>query len=163
DTALLMPLTEFPPDLALIDGYESAPDGLVGIIACPDPRRPRRLYAGCDALAVDLVASRHLGLERPRDSFILEAACHWFGDPTPRIDIVGPDDPVAGWRHPQHNELAALLSLVANPVYQFASFRGGAFLPPMDEEAFPRRQRDGLLLRFERRAIQSLLGMRRRA
>ena len=163
DTALLMPLTEFPPDLALIDGYESAPDGLVGIIACPNPRRPRRLYGGCDALAVDLVASRHLGLERPRDSFVLEAACHWFGDPTLRIEIVGPDEPVEGWRHPHHNELAALLSLVANPMYQFASFRGGAFLPPMDETAFPRKEREGILLRFERRGIQTLLGMRRRA
>ncbi|HSF15909.1 MAG TPA: DUF362 domain-containing protein [Vicinamibacteria bacterium] len=163
DTALLMPLTEFPPDLAVIDGYESAADGLVGIIACPFPPAPRRLYAGRDALAVDLVASRHLGLERPRDSFILDAACHWFGDPTPRIEIVGPDEPVNGWRHPHHNELTALLSLVANPVYQFLSFRGGAFLPPMDEDAFPRKQRDGIVLRLERRAIQSLLGMRRGA
>jgi uncharacterized protein (DUF362 family) len=163
DTAILMPLTEFPPDLALIDGYESAPDGLVGIIACPEPRRPRRLYAGSDALAVDLVASRHLGLERPRESFLLDAACHWFGDPTAETAVVGPDEPVAGWRHPHHNELAALLSLVANPMYQFASFRGGAFLPPMDERAFPRKQREGALLCCERRGIQWLLGMRSRA
>jgi pimeloyl-ACP methyl ester carboxylesterase len=48
DTALLMPLTDFPPHFALIDAYDSAADGLVGIIGCRTPPRPRRFYAGRD-------------------------------------------------------------------------------------------------------------------
>ncbi len=159
DTALLMPLTEFPPDFALIDGYDSAADGLIGIIACPNPPRPRRFYAGADALAVDLVATRHLGLENPRDSMVLDAACHWFGDPTPELSVIGPDEPVSPWRSPYHNEVTTVLSLLASPVYQLASHRGAAFLPPMDEDAFPLKSRGGWPLRLERLLLRKLLGM----
>jgi len=159
DTALLMPLTEFPPDFALIEGYESAADGLVGIIACPRFPRPYRLYAGADALAVDLVATRHLGLPNPRDSYVLDAACHWFGDPSPSLTVVGPDEPVPGWRSPYANEITSLLSLLANPVYQLLSARGSTFLPPMDPEAFPLKEKESWTLRLEKATLRKLLGM----
>jgi uncharacterized protein (DUF362 family) len=159
DTALLMPLVEHPPDFALIDGYRSAADGLVGIISCPRPARPLRLYAGADALAVDLIAAVHMGLSQPRDSLLLDAACHWFSDPTQRIEVVGCDEPIEGWRGPLHNELSSLLSLVANPVYQFASGRGAVFLPQMDEEAFPRKTRGTASERAQRFFVRKLLGM----
>ena len=107
--------------------------------SAPRPKRPYRLYAGTDALAVDLVATRHMGLSNPRDSSVLDAACHWFGDPSETIEVVGTDEPIDGWRSPYHNELTSLLSLIANPVYRFASHRGESFLPPMDEKAFPFR------------------------
>ena len=116
DTALLMPLTEFPPDFALIDGYASAADGLVGIIACPRFPTPHRLYAGADALAVNMVATRHMGLANPRASVVLDAACHWFGDPTDAIEVVGRDEPVSEWRSPYANGWTSFLSLLANPV-----------------------------------------------
>lgn len=159
DTAILMPLTDFPPHFALIDAYDSAADGLVGIIGCRNPPRPRRLYAGRDALAVDIVATRHMGVPEPRRSLILRSACHWLGDPTGRIEVVGCDEPIPGWRGPYATELSALLSLVAYPVYQFASGRGAAFVPRVDATAFPRLHRESLFLRGYRRVIRGLVGL----
>ena len=159
DTALLMPLTEFPPDFALIDGYASAADGLVGIIACPRFPKPHRLYAGADALAVDMVATRHMGLANPRASVVLDAACHWFGDPTDAIEVVGMDEPLSPWRSPYANGWTSFLSLLANPVYQFASARGETFLPPMDVEAFPPKNATSSIVRVERALLRKLLGM----
>ena len=52
---------EFPPHFSLIDGYDAVADGLLGVIACPRPLQPKRIYAGADVLAVDLVAARHVG------------------------------------------------------------------------------------------------------
>lgn len=161
ETALLMPVIDFPPHFSLIDGYDSAADGLIGIIACPKPPRPYRMYAGRDTLAVDLVATRHLGLDNPRESRILDAACHWFGDPTPETRVEGCDERVAMWRSPYQNELTTLLSLVANPVYQLGSFRGAAFLPPMDEDAFPITSPGSTVVRCERWLLHRILRMRR--
>ena len=154
-----MPLTEFPPDFALIDGYASAADGLVGIIACPRFPKPRRLYAGADALAVDMVATRHMGLANPRASVVLDSACHWFGDPTDAIEVIGTDEPVSPWRSPYVNGWTSFLSLLANPVYQFASTRGETFLPPMDAEAFPPKNAASSIVRVERALLRKLLGM----
>ena len=77
----MMLLDAFPPDFALLDAYDSAADGLVGVMGCPRPKVPQRLYAAADALALDMVAARHMGVRDPRQSSILRAACHWFGDP----------------------------------------------------------------------------------
>jgi uncharacterized protein (DUF362 family) len=159
DTAILMPLAEFPPHFGLIDGYDSAADGLVGIIACPNPPRPRRLYASGDALAVDLVATRHMGLSDPRQSYFLGAACQWFGDPTERIEVMGPDEPLPGWRHPYYSGASTLLSLLAYPAYQFAFGRGAGFIPPMDPKAFPPKARAGWWLEAQRWFIRRLLGI----
>lgn len=76
----MMLLDDFPPHFAILDGYESAADGLMGVMGCTRPPSPRRFYAGADALAVDLVAGRHLGLEHPNQSRILQTACQWFGE-----------------------------------------------------------------------------------
>jgi hypothetical protein len=159
DTAILTPLTDFPPDFALIDAYESAADGLVGIIGCRTPRRPNRFYAGNDALALDMVATRHMGVHDARRSLILRSACHWFGDPTGRIEVIGCDEPIAGWRGPYDNELWAALSLMAYPVYQFASGRGSAFIPRFDGAAFPPRGRASILHEGYRRFIRALVGL----
>ncbi len=160
DTALMMLLDAFPPHFSLVEGYDRAPDGMVGIMGCPDPRRPRRLYAAEDPLALDLIAARHLGLRDPRRGSFLRAGCHWFGDPTPQVHLVGPDEPVRGWRDPYHNEWATLLSLVAMPVYRYGSCRGALFVPEMDTEAFPPREREPRRLRAARRVVQALLGLR---
>src|SRR5439155_395317 len=76
ETAVMMLLDDFPPHFALLDGYDSGADGLMGVMGCPRPPAPRRFYAGADALAVDLVAGRHLGLAHPNQSRLLQAACH---------------------------------------------------------------------------------------
>lgn len=159
-TAIMMLLDEFPPHYALLDAYDLAAEGLVGVMGCPRPPSPKRLYAGGDALAVDMVAARHMGMRDPRESSILRAACHWFGDPSGRIEVVGPDEPLAGWRGPYHNELSTLLSFLALPIYVRGSGRGSLFVPEMDEEAFPPLQPEGTLLKAGRRGVRRLLGLR---
>jgi uncharacterized protein (DUF362 family) len=163
DTGIMMLLGDFPPHFALLDAYDQASDGLVGMMGCTRPPRPRRLYAGADALAVDLTAARHLGVRDPHSiSQILRAACHWFGDPGGRIEVVGCDEPVAGWRGPYADEVSALLSFLAYPVYQFGSGRGALFVPEMDERAFPPLVHESALLGFARRAVRQLLGLHHR-
>src|SRR5262249_5688226 len=137
ETAIMMLLDEFPPQFAILDAYASAADGLVGVMGCPRPKQPMRFYAGVDALAVDVVAARHMGVEDTCKSSVLRAACHWFGDPTGHIEVVGPDEPLKAWRDPYHNELSTMLSLLAFPVYVIGSGRGSMFLPEMDQSAFP--------------------------
>jgi hypothetical protein len=44
-TAIMMLLDEFPPHYALLDAYDSAADGLIGVMGCPRPKSPKRLYA----------------------------------------------------------------------------------------------------------------------
>ncbi|MEM7342658.1 MAG: DUF362 domain-containing protein [Chloroflexota bacterium] len=159
-TAIMMLLDDFPPHFALLDGYDLAPDGLVGIMGCPKPQTPRRLYAGSDALAVDMTVARHLGIQHPRESSVLLAAYHWFGGWSETVKVVGVDEPIAGWRGPYHNDLWTLLSFLAEPVYTFTSGRGTLFVPEMDENAFPPLKSPGFLLRFGRKALQILLGLR---
>ncbi|HEY4000863.1 MAG TPA: DUF362 domain-containing protein [Candidatus Xenobia bacterium] len=157
-TAAVMALDDFPPDFALLEGWDAAPDTLMGVIACPDPLQPRRLYAGRDALAVDLVAARHVGLSHWSRSPLLRMACHWFG--APEVRVVGCDTPVAGWRGPYQNEWTSLLSLLAQPVYTLASKRGAVFVPQMDVEAFPPLRAESTLLRWRRASLRRLLGYR---
>ncbi len=161
DTAIMMLLGDFPTHFALLDGYDLAPDGMLGMMGSPRPKTPRRLYAGTDCLAVDMVAARHMGMDDPHTANMLRSACYWFGDPSPRIQVVGPDEPIPGWRGPYANEWSSLLSLLAYPVYQFGSGRGALFVPQMDESAFPPIKREGLLLRVGRWSIQVFLGLRR--
>jgi hypothetical protein len=160
ETAVMMLLDEFPPHFVLLDAYDSAADGLVGVMGCRRPKSPHRLYAGRDALAVDGVAARHLGVKDPRSSSLLLAAQHWFGDPSAPIEVVGCDEPIADWRGPYHNDVSSLLSFLAFPVYVMGSGRGSLFVPDMDEKAFPPRQRIGSSLRLARHGVQTLLGLR---
>jgi hypothetical protein len=101
-----------------------------------------------------------MGVRDPRESSILRAACHWFGDPGERVEVVGVDEPIADWHGPYHDDLSALLSIVALPVYVWGSGRGAMFVPEMDERAFPPLEPEGRLLRFGRRAVRRLLRLR---
>jgi uncharacterized protein (DUF362 family) len=159
ETAIMMLLDEFPPDYALLDGYDLAADGLVGVMGCPRPPSPHRLYASGDALALDRVAARHLGMRDARESSILRAAFHWFGEPDAEPRVIGVDEPVAGWRGPYHSELSTLLSVMAYPVYVLGSGRGALFVPQMDEEAFPPLEKEGLLLRAGRGLVRRIIGL----
>ena len=162
ETATMMLMDEFPPHLSILDAYEQAADGLVGIMGCTRPVTPLRFYAGRDALAVDIVASSHMGLNDVREAANLRAACHWFGDPEESIEIDGPDEPVPDWRSPYHSEFSAMLSFVALPVYVLGSGRGALFVPEMDQEAFPPLRSESVPLRLGRYGIQNLLGLRHR-
>jgi uncharacterized protein (DUF362 family) len=159
ETAIMMLLDAFPPHFAILDAYQSAADGLVGVMACPRPKRPLRIYAGPDALAVDMVAARHMGLQDPRQSSLLRVACHWFGKPAQEIPVIGTDEPLMDWRDPYHNEISTLLSLMAAPVYVMGSGRGSMFLPEMDVNAFPLIRSENLTQRVGRRCIRRLLAI----
>ena len=156
----MMLLDAFPPDFALVDAYDSAPTAWSASWAARALLVPYRLYAACDALALDIVAARHMGVRDPRQSSILRAACHWFGDPGARVEVIDVDEPLAEWRGPYHNDLSAFLSILALPVYVWGSGRGTLFVPEMDEQAFPPLKRAGRLLRLGRGAMQRLLGLR---
>ena len=147
-------LADFPPHFALLDAYEHAPDGLLGMLACPSPRRPRRLYAGRDALSVDTVAARHVGEIDLDVSGYLRNAVDWFGDPSASVEVVGCDEPIADWRSPCANELTATLSFLSYPVYIALSGRGTLFVPEMDPEAFPPRGRVSGSLGIARRFLR---------
>jgi hypothetical protein len=159
-TAVMMLLAEFPPHFALLDGYDQAPDGLVGVMGAPKPKSPRRLYAAADALALDTVAAGHVGVRHPRESSLLESACHWFGGWSEDVEVIGCDEPVKDWRGPYASEWWALLSLLAYPVYVMGSGRGRLFVPEFDEAAFPPIKPEGWWLRLRRRAVRRLLGLR---
>lgn len=160
ETATMMLLDAFPPHLSILDAYEQAADGLVGIMGCPRPATPLRFYAGSDALAVDMVATRHMGLNDPREAANLRAACHWFGDPEESIEIDGPDEPLPDWRSPYYSEFSTMLSFLALPVYVLGSGRGALFVPEMDREAFPPLRPESVPLRLGRYGLQRLLGLR---
>ncbi len=159
ETALMMLLDAFPPDFGLLDAYELAADGLIGIMGCPRPKSPKRLYASEDALALDLVAARHMGVSQPEQTNVLRAACHWFGDPTTRTEVIGTDESLGEWRGPYDTEFSTLLSAVAYPVYVFGSGRGSLFVPEMDEEAFAPLQRPTFLGSVVRKGLRRLLGL----
>ena len=158
ETALMMLLDDFPPHFALIEGWDSAADGVVGVMGCPSPPAPYRLYCGVDALAVDAVAARHVGLDDAADSGTLAAARDWFGH-SGAAAVLGPDQPIAGWRNPYGTEISALLSGLAWPVYVTGSGRGSLFLPEMDEEAFPPLQRPSWALRAARSVVRRVIGL----
>jgi uncharacterized protein (DUF362 family) len=160
EMANMMLIDEFPPHFAIIDAYDSAADGLLGMMGCPNPKSPRRFYAGGDAISVDVVAGRHIGLPNPKASVHLRTACHWFGDPSAGIQVIGPNAPIAGWKGPHRNSWSALLSLLAYPVYEYASGRGAVFVPEMDPDAFPPISDESWLLKARRRSLQRLLGLR---
>jgi uncharacterized protein (DUF362 family) len=161
-TAIMMLLADFPPDFALIDACDSAADGIIGAMGCPRPRTPHRLYAGDDALAVDLVAMRHMGVTETRADSVLRAAVYWFGEPSHDLRIAGTDEPLAQWRGPYDNEVRAMLSAMAYPVYVLGSGRGSLFTPEMDTAAFPPLTGESALLRFGRGAMRRLIGLHHR-
>jgi hypothetical protein len=100
-----------------------------------------------------------MGLQDPRQSSILRAACHWFGKPAQEIPVMGTDEPLADWRDPYYNEISTFLSLMAAPVYVMGSGRGSMFLPEMDSNAFPFIRPENFAQRLARRRMRQLLGI----
>jgi len=160
-TGATMVLDTWPCHLALLDATRAVPDGLTGILGCRRPLDPGRLYAARDPLALDLIAARHMGLaEFPRDAPIAVAR-DWFGDPLPRVDIDGPDAPIAGFRSPHRNDWTILMATLAYPVYAYGSRRGALWVPRMDPAAFPPLGRAGPLVSLGRRLLRALFGFGR--
>jgi uncharacterized protein (DUF362 family) len=158
-TATMMQVVEFPPHLALIDAYAHVPDGVVGMMGSRHARALRRIYAGIDALAVDAVAARHLGLRDPRQALFIRTAGNWLGVKAMEPRVLGCDQPIPRWRGPRHSGTSAILSMLAFPLYVFASGRGAVFVPAMDEQAFPPVGRVGWCLRLARWVVRRILGL----
>lgn len=159
ETAVLIIADAFPPQFAILDAYQDVPDGVVGVMGCKQPLRPKRFYAANDALALDAVAARHVGILKPEWSGLLRTACHWFGNPLPRTRVVGTDEAIKGWRGPFTDEISTALSLVAYPVFELASNRGELFLPEMDQTAFPLQKTSGGCLSILRHAVRRIVGL----
>lgn len=158
-TAIMMLLDEFPPHFALVDAFENIPDGLVGVMGCCHPKHLMRFYAGADALAVDTVALRHVGVNEATAGSILRSASHWFGNTPGEIQVIGETSPIQGWQGPYSSELRSMLAMLAYPVYVMGSGRGKLFVPEMDEEAFPSIAPEGCFLKLRRSAVRRLLGL----
>jgi hypothetical protein len=100
-----------------------------------------------------------MGVSDPQRTNVLRAACHWFGDPSGRTEVVGTDEPLGEWRGSYDTEFSTLLSAVAYPVYVFGSGRGSLFVPEMDEVAFPPLERSTFPRTVLRKGLRRLLGL----
>lgn len=134
-TAILALLDAMPPELAILDAFDEVPDGLTGMMGCTHPLQPQRVYASTDAVSLDVVVARHLGVEP--DTTLLGAAFDWFGDPQSEMTINGVDAPIAGWKGPGATPATSVLAALSLPIWDHASSRGALFLPTFDTEAFP--------------------------
>ncbi len=158
-TAILMIHDEFPADISILDGYQNAPDGPLGVMGSNRPRQPHRFYVARDPLALDLIAARHMGLEDPLESPLLRAAVYWFGDPREDVTLDGPDAAMEGWHGPCHNDLTAFFSLAAEVSYQRCSGRGALFVPQMDPVLFPPIDDPSTILKLARASVQRIFGL----
>jgi uncharacterized protein (DUF362 family) len=154
EIAMVTLANEYPPHFSVLDAWSGTPDGLAGMLGAKRTLAPGRWYAGADALAVDLVAARHVGISDPYASKPLRTAIHWFGDPRPHLEVSGREAPIAGWRRPFRVGFAHALAFLAAFVYAHASGRGALFVPSVDEKAFPPLSRPSPLLRLGRRVMR---------
>lgn len=161
DAALMTTANAFVPHFALIDAYDSAADGLVGVMACSRPRRPRRLYAGLDTIAVDVACASHVGVRNPRSASLLRTAFDWFGDPRSALRVVGEDAPIANWSGARDGDFRTFLGSIAYPVYEWGSLRGSLIVPEFDLEAFPPITPPGAFVRAVRAITRFIVGIRR--
>lgn len=160
-SGLMMLLDAFPPHLAVLDATHHVPDGLTGILGDPDPAHPGRVYAARDALALDLVAARHMGIRHLPSQSALSFALDWFDDPRPLTVVHGPDTALHPFKSPHRNDATIFLSSLAYPVYVAGGDKGSLWLPIMDAKAFPMLERGSLLTRAVRSALRGLFGFGR--
>jgi uncharacterized protein (DUF362 family) len=161
ESGLMMILDAFPPDFAVLDATHHVPDGLTGILGDPTPCHPGRIYAAKDALALDLVAARHMGIHELPQRSTLAVAIDWFDDPRPRTEVDGHDAPITTLLSPQRNDLTIFLSALAYPVYVMGGDKGNLWVPVMDPAAFPPNGRPTLLEWALRPTLRALFGFGR--
>ncbi|MEZ4317357.1 MAG: DUF362 domain-containing protein [Myxococcota bacterium] len=157
-TSMLMVLDQYPPHLALLDAWSDVADGVAGVLGSAWPATPLRFYAGEDALAVDRVVARDLGVVLSA-VHPLKQALDWFGDPLPDLTIDGHDGPIEDWRGVYHTPGSSLLGLLAFPMFERGSRRGALFVPRTDSDAFPPRVPPTRLQRGMRSVVRRLLDL----
>jgi Domain of unknown function (DUF362) len=155
-TGLSMILDAFPCHLAILDACANVPDGLTGIMGTSEPRHPGRMYAAEDVIALDWVATRHMGLTKLPRPTSCRAALDWFGDMRPLTLIDGPDHPIAKFTSPLEGDGRILLAALAYPVYAYLSGGGNWWVPKMDPHAFPLKKPEGPFTFVIRRILRML-------
>ena len=141
---LMMTLDGFPCHLAVLDATHDVPDGLTGILGTSEPRHPGRIYASEDAIALDWVATRHMGLSALPRGASCQASLDWFGDVRDRTRVVGVDTPITPFTSPHGDDARIFLSALAYPVYAYLSDGGSLWMPKMESRGVPavgRRER----------------------
>ncbi len=154
-TGLMMTLDDFPCHLAILDATHDVPDGLTGILGTSRPRHPGRLYASEDALALDWVATRHMGLTTLPRGTSCRAALDWFGDLRARTTVVGTDEKIVPFTNPHADDVRIFFSMLAYPVYAYLSAGGSLWVPRMDPIAFPAKGRQGLVRSLIQRFLRA--------
>jgi uncharacterized protein (DUF362 family) len=155
-TGLMMALDEFPCHLAILDASHDVADGLTGILGTSEPRHPGRLYASEDALALDWVATRHMGLKELPRAASCRTALDWFGDVRGRTRVVGDDTPIEPFINPHQDDGRIFLASLAYPVYAYLSDGGSLWMPKMDPKAFPLAGRESGLAYVARRLLRRI-------
>jgi uncharacterized protein (DUF362 family) len=155
-TGLMMALDEFPCHLAVLDATHDVADGLTGILGTAQPRHPGRMYASEDAVALDWVATRHMGLKELPRSASCRTALDWFGDMRDRTKVIGEDTPIQPFINPHNDDARIFLSSLAYPVYSWLSDGGSLWMPKMDPRAFPLSRRENGLAFVGRRLLRRI-------
>jgi hypothetical protein len=158
--ATMMVVDAFEPDLGVVDAYDDAAQGPFGVMGCRHPVSPHRVYAGADALSVDTVVLRDMGVPDPLLSPMIRMATYWFDASEDATAVVGDGGPIPGFRHPYSSGVSTALSTAAYPVYVYGSGAGRLFVPAMDEGAFPPLTEVGPVVAAVRRAAQLAFGLR---
>jgi len=159
--ATMMLLDVAPPDAAVVDAWGPVADGPVGVMGCRRPPVLARVYAGLDALSVDIAVLADMGLADPTQVPIIRRAMQWFGREATAPARTGTGGPLgAGFRHPWSGPGWKSFARLTYPVYVYLSGEGRLFVPAMDTTAFPPVGRDGPGVRLLRRAAQRSLGLR---
>ncbi|HVY45547.1 MAG TPA: DUF362 domain-containing protein [Minicystis sp.] len=155
-TGLMMTLDEFPCHLAVLDASHDVADGLTGILGTAEPRHPGRVYASEDAVALDWVAVRHMGLSALPRGASCHAALDWFGDVRALTRVVGVDERIVPFTNPHQDDARIFLSALAYPVYAYLSDGGSLWMPKMDPAEFPLSADEGLVTFIARRLLRQL-------
>lgn len=159
-SATMMVLDLAPPDLAVIDAWGPVADGPVGVMGSHRPCHPHRVYAGADAIAVDLAALRDMGAPDPHRIPMLAAAGQWLGVDLVAPTVVGPTGRWGGgYRGPDSNPWDRLVCRLAFPMYTYGGAQGARFVPRFDRTAFPDRVRPRWDIRACRALAQRVFGL----
>ncbi len=160
-TATMMLLDTAPPDMAIIDAWNTIADGPVGVMGCRHPATAWRTYAGRDTLSVDRAVLADMGLPDASRVPIIRRAMHWFGVQLDPLEVHGSPGPLGeGFRHPWSRRTWRLAAALSYPVYVYMSGQGQLFVPQMDETSFPPIRKAGWPLRTVRRSAQIAFGLR---
>lgn len=159
-SAAMMVLDVAPPDLAVVDAWGPVADGPVGVMGSDRPCWPRRLYAGEDAVTVDVAVLADMGAPPPERLPMLAAASQWLGVALVPPAVAGPSGRWGGgYRGPDATRWSRLVCAVAAPIYTYGGARGARFQPAFDETVNPELGRVRWDVRLARRMAQRVFGL----